>query len=169
MLNIERIQNGIIIDHIKAGQGMKVFNWLGLDKRSYSVAFVINAFSTTMELHKKDFIKIDTVSSGSIKMIKDGLVRIDNTIDIDINILGFIDPNITVRIITDGAAGERIHPKLPDRIENVLHCNNPRCVTYTEKYIPQIFILEDEEARTYRCEYCDDIRNAGDIKKPKQN
>jgi aspartate carbamoyltransferase regulatory subunit len=165
MLNIERIQNGIIIDHIKAGQGIKVFNWLGLDKSNYAVAFVINAFSTRMT--RKDFIKIDTVSTGSIEKVTEGLIRIDNTIDIDIDILGFIDPNITVRIITDGEAGERIHPKLPGRIENVLHCNNPRCVTYTEKYIPQIFVLEDREARTYRCEYCDDIRSASDVKKPK--
>jgi aspartate carbamoyltransferase regulatory subunit len=147
MLNIDRIKNGIVIDHIKAGQGMKVFNWLGLDKAPYTVAFLVNAFSTKMG--RKDLIKIDSI------------------IDIDLNLLGFIDPNITVRIIKNEKASDQIQLKLPERVENVLYCNNPRCVTYTEKYIPQIFVLEDEEARTYRCEYCDDIRSAGDIKKPK--
>lgn len=148
MLNIEEIKNGIVIDHIKAGQGIKVFNWLGLDKASYNVAFVLNAFST--------------------KMGRKDLIKIDNIIDIDFNLLGFIDPNITVRIIRNEKAGKPIQLKLPERVENVLYCNNPRCVTYTEKYIPHIFILEDEEKRTYSCEYCDDIRSAGDIKKPKQ-
>ncbi len=148
MLNIENIKNGIVIDHIKAGQGIKVFNWLGLDKASYNVAFVLNAASKKMG--RKDMIKID------------------NIIKIDFDILGFIDPNITVKVIKNEEIAERIQLKLPERVENILLCNNPRCVTYTEKYIPHIFILEDTDARTYRCEYCDDIRFAGDIKKPKQ-
>lgn len=148
MLNIENIKNGIVIDHIKAGQGIKIFNWLGLDKAPYMVAFVVNAISNRMG--RKDMIKID------------------NTISIDFPILGFIDPNITVNIIENQVITEKIQLKLPERVENILHCNNPRCVTYTEKYIPHVFILEDAENRTYRCEYCDDIRSAGDIKKPKQ-
>lgn len=147
MLNIEKIKNGIVIDHIKAGQGIKVFNWLGLDKAPYNVAFVVNA--TSRKYGRKDLIKIDSI------------------IDIDFNLLVFIDPNITVRIIRDEIA-EKMELTLPKRMEDILYCNNPRCVTYTEKYIPQIFILEDEEARTYRCEYCDDIRSAGDIKRLKQ-
>ncbi len=148
MLNIDNIKNGIVIDHIKAGQGIKIFNWLGLDKAPYTVAFVVNANSNRMG--RKDMIKID------------------NTISIDFPILGFIDPNITVNIIENQVITEKIQLKLPERVENILHCNNPRCVTYTEKYIPHVFILEDRENRTYRCEYCDDIRSAGDIKKPKQ-
>ena len=144
MLNIEKIRNGIVIDHIKAGQGIRIFNWLGLDKSPYTVAFVVNASSRDMG--RKDIIKID------------------NTIAINFNLLGFIDPNITVNIIEDEKITEKIKLKLPERVENVLLCKNPRCITSTEKYIPHIFHLESLEQRTYRCEYCDEIRFAGDFR-----
>jgi len=144
MLNIETIRNGIVIDHIKAGQGIRIFNWLGLDKSPYTVAFVVNA--TSREMGQKDIIKID------------------NTISINFNILGLIDPNITVNIIEDGKITKKIKLKLPEEVENVILCKNPRCITSTEKYIQHIFHLENEEERTYRCEYCDDIRSAGDFK-----
>jgi len=144
MLNIEKIRNGIVIDHIKAGQGIRIFNWLGLDKASCTVAFVVNAVSRQMG--KKDIIKID------------------NTIAIDFSLLGLIDPNITVNIIENQQIREKIKLQLPDTVEDVLYCKNPRCITSTEKYIPHVFHLDSRELRTYRCEYCDDIRSAGDFK-----
>ena len=143
MLNIEKIRNGIVIDHIKSGKGIRVFNWLGLDKAPYTVAFVVNASSRNMG--RKDIIKID------------------NTISINFNILGLIDPNITVNIIEDEKITEKIKLKLPERVENVILCKNPRCITSTEKYVPHIFYMENAEERTYRCDYCDEIRSAGDF------
>jgi len=144
MLNIDQIKNGIVIDHIKAGQGIHIFNWLGLDKAPYTVAFVVNANSGQMG--KKDIIKID------------------NTIDINFNILGLIDPNITVNIIENQKITEKIKLQLPEKVEDVLICKNPRCITSTEKYIPHIFHLVNPELRTYRCEYCDEIKSAIDFK-----
>ena len=143
MLNIEKIRNGIVIDHIRSGQGIHIFNWLGLDKSPHTVAFVVNASSR--RLGRKDVIKID------------------NTININFNILGLIDPNITVNIIEDEIITEKIKLKLPEKVENVILCKNPRCITSTEKCIPHIFHLENSEKRTYRCEYCDEIRFAGDF------
>ena len=144
MLNIDKIKNGIVIDHIKAGQGIKVFNWLGLHKTPYTVAFVINAASKA--LGKKDVIKID------------------NDITINFDVLGLIDPNITVNIIKDESITHKEKLKLPDKVENVLICKNPRCITSTEKYIPHVFHLENRELQTYRCEYCDEIRSAEDFR-----
>ena len=144
MLNIEKIRNGIVIDHIKPGQGIRIFNWLGLDKAQYTVAFVVNASSR--RLGRKDVIKID------------------NTIAINFDLLGLIDPNITVNVIEDEAITEKIKLKLPETVENVILCKNPRCITSTEKYVPHIFHLENPEQRTYRCEYCDEIRLAGDFR-----
>ena len=143
MVNIEKIQNGIVIDHIKSGHGIRIFNWLGLDKSPYTVAFVVNAFSRNMG--RKDIIKID------------------NTMDINFDILGLIDPNITVNIIVEEKVTKKIKLKLPERVENVILCKNPRCITSTEKYTPNIFYLENAEERTYRCDYCDEIRFAGDF------
>jgi aspartate carbamoyltransferase regulatory subunit len=144
MLNIAEIKNGIVIDHIKAGQGIRIFNWLGLGKASYPVAFVVNAISERMG--RKDLIKID------------------NTITINFDILGLIDPNITVNIIENEAVTEKIKLKLPQRVEDILICKNPRCITSTEKYIPHIFHLDNPEQGTYRCEYCDEVRSAGDFR-----
>ena len=144
MLNIDKIKNGIVIDHIRAGQGIRIFNWLGLDKTPYTVAFVVNANSQIMG--KKDIIKID------------------NTIDINFNLLGLIDPNITVNVIENQTITEKIKLQLPDRVENVLICKNPRCITSTEKYIPHIFHLENPSLQTYRCEYCDEIRSSDDFR-----
>jgi len=144
MLNIEKIKNGIVIDHIKAGLGSRIFNWLGLDKVPYTVAFVANANSTKCE--KKDVIKID------------------NTISINFDILGLIDPNITVSIIENEQVIKKIKLQLPQKVENVLICKNPRCISSTEKYLTHVFHLENSELRTYRCEYCDEIISAGDFR-----
>ena len=145
MLNIEEIKFGIVIDHIKAGLGIRVFNWLGLDKVPYTVAFVANASSS--KSGRKDVIKID------------------NTISINFDVLGLIDPNITVNIIENGEVTNKIKLTLPQKVENVLICKNPRCICSTEKYITHVFHLENKEQRTYRCEYCDEIIAAGEFKK----
>jgi len=144
MLNIDHIKNGIVIDHIKAGQGIRIFNWLGLDKVPHTVAFVVNAHSKIMG--KKDIIKID------------------NAIAINFDVLGLIDPNITLNIIENQTVAKKIKLQLPERVESVLTCRNPRCITSTEKYIPHVFHLENAELQTYRCEYCDETRTAGDFR-----
>jgi len=143
MLNVGQIKNGIVIDHIKAGQGIRIFNWLGLGKAPYNVAFVVNAQSG--RFGRKDIIKID------------------NTITINFDILGLIDPNITVNIIEDEKITGKIKIKLPQRVEDVLICKNPRCITSTEK-VPHIFNLCDPKQKTYRCEYCDEIRGTADFR-----
>ncbi|MDR2048137.1 MAG: aspartate carbamoyltransferase regulatory subunit [Treponema sp.] len=142
MLNVDQIRNGIVIDHIKAGLGIRIFNWLGLGKASYNVAFVVNANSNRMG--RKDIIKID------------------NTIEINFDILGLIDPNITVNIIENGEITEKIKVQLPERVRDVLLCKNPRCITSTEK-VPHLFHLDDVKKKTYRCEYCDEITGAADL------
>ena len=145
MLNIEQIKFGIVIDHIKAGQGIKIFKWLELDKKPYTVAFVANA--TSVKSGRKDVIKID------------------NTISINLDVLGLIDPNITVNLIENELVTKKIKLSLPEKVENVLICKNPRCICSTEKYITHVFHLENREMRTYRCEYCDEIIPAGDLQK----
>jgi aspartate carbamoyltransferase regulatory subunit len=144
MLNIAKIKNGIVIDHIKAGQGLRIFNWLGLGKAPYTVAFVVNASSR--HLGKKDIIKID------------------NTIAINYELLGLIDPNITVNIIENEIITEKIKLQLPERVQDILICKTPRCVTSAETYIPQVFYLEDAAQGTYRCEYCDEIVTTGEFR-----
>jgi aspartate carbamoyltransferase regulatory subunit len=143
MLNIEKIKNGIVIDHIKPGLGIRIFNWLGLDKVPFTVAFVTNALSD--KLGKKDIIKID------------------NEFSINLDVLVLIDPNITVSVIKNERIIEKTKLRLPARVENVLICKNPRCISSTEKYVRHVFHLENPELRTYRCEYCDEIIFAGDF------
>ena len=144
MLNINKINNGFVIDHIRAGQGIHIFNWLGLDKAFYTVAFVVNA--------------------NSKKMGKKDIIKIDNAITINFDILGLIDPNITVNIIEDQVVAKKIRLQLPEKVENILICKNPRCITSTEKYVPHVFHLENPELQTYRCEYCDEICSTGDFR-----
>jgi aspartate carbamoyltransferase regulatory subunit len=144
MLIIEKIQNGIVIDHIKAGQGVRIFDWLGLGKSPHTIAFVVNAASS--EMGKKDIIKIY------------------DTISINFDILGLIDPQITVNIIENQKVIKKITLQLPERVENVLACKNPRCITSTEKYIPHIFHLSNVANGTYTCEYCDETRTTEDFR-----
>jgi aspartate carbamoyltransferase regulatory subunit len=136
MLNIDSIKNGVVIDHIKAGSGIKMFNHLGLDKAEFSVALIMNASSR--KLGKKDIIKIE------------------NKIDIDFTILGLIDPNVTISIIDDGETREKVKLNLPLEVENVMECKNPRCITTVEQYISQQFYLVDEIKKEYRCKYCNE-------------
>ena len=140
MLNIESIKSGLVIDHIRAGSGAKIFSWLGLDKAEYSVALIMNVPSKAMG--KKDIIKID------------------NIINIDYSVLGFIDPNITVNVIKNEQIAEKITLTLPEKVENVIKCKNPRCITTTENYVNQIFHLVDKEKGQYRCGYCDELTSS---------
>lgn len=137
MLTINSIKNGIVIDHIKAGLGLKIFNYLGLDKADFQVALIMNAESS--KLGRKDIIKIE------------------NVMDLDYTVLGLIDPNITIDVIENETIMEKISLKLPKKVENVIKCKNPRCITSVEKYVPHVFYLVDEEKGEYRCKYCDEI------------
>ncbi len=134
---VNSIEKGIVIDHITAGLGIKIFNYLGLAKSKYVTAFILN---TDSKKHgRKDIIKIQDVT------------------DLDMKVLGLIDPNATVTIIEGGEVQSKIQLKLPAKVTNVIKCSNPRCVTSTEKDVPHMFYLVDEANREYRCEYCDDI------------
>ncbi len=137
MLYIDSITKGIVIDHIKAGYGFSIFKYLGLDKADFTVALIMNAPSK--KYGKKDLIKIE------------------NVIDVDLTMLGFIDPNITVNIIENEKIVEKINLSLPQKVEGIIECKNPRCVTSVERNIVHKFILIDEEKGIYKCEYCDQI------------
>ena len=134
-MNVDSIKNGIVIDHITAGLGMRVYNLLGLDALDCTVAIIKNVQSKKMG--KKDIIKIDA----------------DITLNMDI--LGYVDPGITVNIIKDSELVEKKSIELPERLENVLKCKNPRCITTTEQELAHIFKLTDREKRVYRCIYCE--------------
>jgi len=134
-MHIDSIQNGIVIDHIKAGKSMEIYSFLGLDKLDCSVAIIRNVHSAKMG--KKDIIKIDS------------------EMDVDLNIVGFIDPEITVNIIKDGKLAEKGHLHLPEKITNVLKCKNPRCITSIEQDLPHVFKLSSTGNGVYRCMYCE--------------
>ena len=136
MLNIDSIQNGIVIDHIQAGKGMRIYELLELDKLDCCVALIKNARSNKMG--KKDILKVEC--------------NIDN---LDLDILGFIDHNITVNIIKDQRIVEKRALKLPTSVTNVIKCKNPRCITSIEQELDQIFLLTDAEHEVYRCKYCE--------------
>lgn len=137
MLNINSIAKGIVIDHIKPGSGIRIFEYLGLDKADFTVALIMNA--TSKKLGRKDIIKIE------------------NVIDIDLAMLGFIDPNITVNIIENEVITEKINLSLPDKVGGIIECKNPRCITSSERDIVHKFVLIDEDKGIYKCEYCDQI------------
>ncbi len=132
---IDAISNGIVIDHIAAGKAMTLYGILGLDGLDCTVALLKNVPSR--KLGRKDIIKIDRI------------------LDLDWDVIGYIDPGITVNIIRDGVRVEKRQLRLPERITNVIRCKNPRCITSVEQELPQIFTLTDPETRTYRCLYCE--------------
>ena len=134
-MNIDSIQNGVVLDHIQAGKSMDIYKYLHLDELDCSVAIIKNVRSDRMG--KKDIIKIDS------------------PMEVDLDVLGYIDPNITVNIIRDGKLVEKRTLKLPERIRGVLKCKNPRCITSVEQELPQVFTLTEESTRTYRCLYCE--------------
>ena len=138
MLNIDEIQNGIVIDHIKAGTAIGLMDLLGIaGNRTASVALIQNARSSKTASGRKDIIKID------------------GEMELDWDLIGYVDPSITVNIIRGGELQEKRTLKLPERIRGVLRCKNPRCITSTERELPQEFVLTDRERRVYRCLYCE--------------
>ncbi len=134
-MNIDSIYTGFVIDHIGAGKGMTLYKLLGLAKLECPVAMIMNA--TSKRMGKKDIIKID------------------GDIDIDMDVIGYVDPDATVNVIREGKLVEKRDITVPKELKNVLFCKNPRCITSTEQELPHIFRLTDEKKRIYRCIYCD--------------
>ena len=134
-MNVDGVNTGIVLDHIKAGKSMQIYNYLGLDKLDCAVAVLQNVSST--KYGKKDIIKIDS------------------DIELDFDVLGYIDSNITVNIVKDGKLVKKLHMELPETLTDVLKCKNPRCITSVEQEITHIFKLSDRNKRIYRCAYCD--------------
>ncbi len=135
MLNIDSVEKGLVIDHIKAGKAMEIYHYLNLDKMDCSVA--INKNAKSKKYGKKDIIKVE------------------NNLDMDLKVLGFIDPNITINVIDNSVIIDKINLELPQEVENVVKCKNPRCITSIEQEIVHKFRLADREKGIYRCVYCD--------------
>ena len=136
-LNVGRIEEGFVLDHIQAGRSMDIYKYLHLDKLDCCVAIIKNAKSSKMG--KKDIMKIEC------------------PIDfMDLDVLGFIDHNITINIVKDAEIVEKKRLHLPSEIRNVIHCHNPRCITSIEQELDQVFLLTDEKKEVYRCKYCEE-------------
>ena len=140
MLNVGAIKEGFVLDHIKAGMSLSIYHDLKLDELDCCVAIIKNAKSNKMG--KKDILKVEC--------------NIDN---LDLDILGFIDHNITVNIIADSKIVEKKDLKLPAEIKNVIRCHNPRCITSIEQGLDHVFVLTDPEKEVYRCKYCEEKYN----------
>lgn len=138
-MNIDSIQNGIVIDHIKAGSAMELYDLLGLDALDVSVAIIKNVSSRKMG--KKDIIKIDA------------------DIPVDLDVIGYVDPGATINVIKDGLLVEKKTLSLPKTLTNVLKCKNPRCITSCEQELDHVFRLTDEAKKLYRCVYCETKAN----------
>ena len=134
-MNVDSIQNGIVIDHISAGKGMMLYDLLGLDQLDASIAIIKNVNSK--KLGKKDIIKIDA------------------DIPVDLDLIGYVDPDATVNIIKNGILIEKRSPELPEVLVDVIKCKNPRCITSVEQELKHIFRLTDKEHHVYRCIYCE--------------
>ena len=129
MLNVGELNEGFVLDHIEAGKAMMIYNYLGLDKLDCQVA----------KMGKKDIIKIE----GGLDLV-------------DLDVLGFVDHNITVNIIKNGEIVEKKRLSLPKQVTNIIKCKNPRCITSIEQGLKQVFVLADEEKQVYRCKYCEE-------------
>jgi len=134
-MNIDGVNNGIVIDHIEAGKSIKIYEMLQLDKLDCSVAIIQNVDSA--KYGKKDIIKVD------------------QDIPLDFDVLGYMDPHITVNHVRDSKLVSKVHLELPETLTNVIRCKNPRCITSVEQEIKHIFKLVDREKKIYRCAYCD--------------
>ena len=134
-MNIDSIKNGLVIDHITPGNGMKIYHFLGLDELDCHIAIIKNANSARMG--KKDIKKVDTAQK------------------IDLDILGYIDSKLTVNVIEDKKIVKKFHPELPLEISDIVKCQNPRCITSTEQELRHVFKLTDREKGVYRCIYCE--------------
>ncbi|MCR1949515.1 MULTISPECIES: aspartate carbamoyltransferase regulatory subunit [unclassified Clostridium] len=143
MLEITSIKNGLVIDHIKVGMGIKIFNYLNLDKVNSQVALIMNVESD--KIGKKDIIKIE------------------NSSEVNYTILGLLSPNLTINEVREGEIARKIKPELPKKVIDVLICGNPRCITEVEQYVPHTFNLIDENKGTYKCDYCDHITKLSDL------
>lgn len=134
-MNVDAIKNGIVIDHIQAGKGMEIYKFLNLEALGCPVALMMNVASRQMG--SKDIIKVD------------------GAIDFDLNVLGFIDPSITIDVIENEVCVRKYHPSLPEELHDIVRCKNPRCISTVEQELPQIFRLADRRNKVYRCVYCD--------------
>ena len=134
-MKVGAIHNGVVIDHITAGKGMELYHFLNLEHFDAPIALIKNAPSEKMG--KKDIIKIDA------------------DLDLDLDALGYIDPNVTINVVKDGVRVEKFHPQLPEKLTNIVQCKNPRCITSVEQEIPHIFKLTNKETGEYRCIYCE--------------
>ena len=134
-MNIDSIKDGVVIDHITAGNAMRIYKLLGFDKLECSVAIIKNVSSKKMG--KKDIIKIDA------------------DIELDLSVLGYIDHNLTINVIKDGVKVQKYHPELPLEIVDIVKCKNPRCITSTEQELSHVFKLTDRDSCVYRCIYCE--------------
>lgn len=137
MLNVGKIEEGFVLDHIQAGKSLSIYEHLGLDKLDCTVAIIKNARSG--KLGKKDILKVEC----PVDML-------------DLDVLAFIDHNITVNVIKDGEIVDKRDLELPKQIKNVIKCKNPRCITSIEQELPHIFFLADEAKEVYRCKYCEE-------------
>ncbi len=145
MLNVGKLNEGVVLDHIQAGKSMDLYRYLRLDRMDCCVAIIKNAHSNKMG--KKDIIKVEC--------------PID---ELDLNVLGFIDHEITVNIIKDGEIVEKKKLELPERLVNIIQCKNPRCISSTEQELDQIFYLADPKKEIYRCIYCDEKFHQSEMK-----
>ena len=134
-MNVDAISNGVVIDHIAPGRGMKLYELLELEKLECAVAIMKNVPSG--KLGKKDIIKIDA------------------EIPVNLDVVGFVEPEATVNIIRGGQVAEKRRPRLPERLVNVIRCRNPRCISTTEQELDQVFCLTDRPNKVYRCLYCE--------------
>ena len=143
MLNVGKIEEGFVLDHIKAGKSLSLYKQLQLDKLDCTVAIIKNARSNKMG--KKDILKVEC----DINML-------------DLDVLAFIDHNITVNVIKNGEIVAKKDLVLPKQIKNVIHCHNPRCITSIEQELPHIFVLADPNREVYRCKYCEEKYSEND-------
>ena len=137
MLNVGKIEEGFVLDHIEAGKSLSIYHHLKLDKLDCTVAIIKNAKSSKME--KKDILKVEC----DVDML-------------DLDVLAFIDHNITVNVIKDGEITTKKDLELPKEIRGVIKCKNPRCITSIEQELPHIFVLTDPKKEVYRCKYCEE-------------
>ena len=134
-MNVDSIKNGIVIDHITAGRGMRLYELLGLDKLECTDAIMRNV--------------------PSKKMVKKDIIKIDADIPVSFDVIGFVDPDVTVNLIRDGALVEKRSIDIPETLVNVIKCRNPRCITSVEQELDNVFRLTDKENKIYRCIYCE--------------
>lgn len=134
-MNIDSINNGFVIDHITAGRGMRIYELLGLDKIHSPVAIIMNA--------------------GSKKMGKKDIIKVDGDIPLNLDVIGYADPDVTVNIIKNGKLAEKLTIPVPETLTNVIFCKNPRCITSVEQELDHVFKLADKENKVYRCCYCE--------------